>query len=477
MISSNLLKTRRDLIVLSHANPEDNEFARWLALRLMTEGYPVWIDLINLKGGEDVWKTIEKTIRERAVKFLYVLSRTSNQQKEGVLQELSVAKAVARGEKLQDFIIPLHIDDLPFSEINIEINRQNAIPFEKGWSRGLKQLLEVLERERVAKHQDYTPSTATSWWREQFSAEKGVISEPEEYLSSWYLIKTLPQKIYFHLLHKTNLAKDSNTNISATPSFPFYSYKEGVLSFAPKEDFEGVVIDGRRIVDTVKYPVDQFLAGKFSFDHKIARNVVINLLEQAWLKMVEQRNLPIHEMANDFWCFHFTKDQVEKDKIKFMGVNGKMTYRSIVGYRKFRGSGRIRIWHFGISAKALAYPVFAFNIKPHVLFSDDGLQIWTDADKLHKARMNQCKNWWNDDWRDRILATVQWLTDGNGSIVLPISSEASVTISQAPLNFVSPVSYLDPKSLTAAEVEESLTEKDIDEVDESEESDEGEEDD
>lgn len=91
--------------------------------------------------------------------------------------------------------------------------------------------------------------------------------------------------------------------------------------------------------------------------------------------------------------------------------------------------------------------------------------------------MNQCKNWWNDDWRDRILATVQWLTDGNGSIVLPISSEASVTISQAPLNFVSPVSYLDPKSLTAAEVEESLTEKDIDEVDESEESDEGEEDD
>ena len=35
----------RDMVFLSHANPEDNEFTLWLALRLAAEGFPVWCDL------------------------------------------------------------------------------------------------------------------------------------------------------------------------------------------------------------------------------------------------------------------------------------------------------------------------------------------------------------------------------------------------------------------------------------------------
>ena len=39
------LTNQRDTLLLSHANPEDNEFTLWLALQLANEGYRVWCDL------------------------------------------------------------------------------------------------------------------------------------------------------------------------------------------------------------------------------------------------------------------------------------------------------------------------------------------------------------------------------------------------------------------------------------------------
>ena len=85
----------RDMIFISHANPEDNVFTRWLALQLGRCGYPVWCDLTQLLGGEAFWTDIEKALRERTVKFIYVLSHTSN-SKDGPLNELQVASNVAR---------------------------------------------------------------------------------------------------------------------------------------------------------------------------------------------------------------------------------------------------------------------------------------------------------------------------------------------------------------------------------------------
>ena len=63
----------RDTLLLSHANPEDNEFTLWLALQLANEGYRVWCDLTKLLGGEVFWDNIEDAIKIRAAKVLYVL--------------------------------------------------------------------------------------------------------------------------------------------------------------------------------------------------------------------------------------------------------------------------------------------------------------------------------------------------------------------------------------------------------------------
>jgi hypothetical protein len=438
----------RDKIFISHANPEDNEFSRWLTLRLISEGYPVWCDLVKLKGGEDFWRDIEQAIRTRTIKFLYVLSRVSN-VKEGPLQELSVAKAVASKEKLHDFIIPVHIDDLAYNEMNIEIKRLNAVSFEKAWAKGLEQLLRELEEEAVPKSSLSTPNAASSWWREQFSSEKGILNEPEDYLSSWFAIHMLPENIYFHLLMPRQSSVHGEDVVDVVPAFPVSSFGSGVFSFANRDDFQDSLGKGLLIPDSHQFLTRDLLQGKHSrafVNVRQARNAVTHLLELGWQTLVQTRGLAIHPMANERWCFYFVKDQVEKDKLEFTGVNGKPAHRFIMGYRTVGapGSTKRRHWHFGLSARPFVYPTLAYGIRPQVLFSDDGKQIWESVDRLHRARMTQTSNWWNDDWRDRILATMDWLSDGKDEITIPLGSDANVSVSKRPVIFGSDVSFIEP---------------------------------
>ena len=148
----------RNTLLLSHANPEDNEFTLWLALQLANEGYRVWCDLTKLLGGEVFWDNIEEVIKTSAAKVLYVLSRTSN-AKDGPLKELHFAQGIAKKDKLIDFVIPLHIDDLPHGDIMIEITRLNTVAFAKSWGVGLAKLLEKLEERQSPQISEIQPDS------------------------------------------------------------------------------------------------------------------------------------------------------------------------------------------------------------------------------------------------------------------------------------------------------------------------------
>ena len=224
---------QRDTLLLSHANPEDNEFTLWLALQLANEGYRVWCDLTKLLGGEVFWDNIEEVIKTRAVKVLYVLSRTSN-AKDGPRKELHFALGVAKREKLKDFVIPLHIDDLPHGDITIEITRINTVPCAKSWGAGLAKLLEKLEEDSVPKDPKFNRTAVNDWWRTQFSAEQGLRKEPEEYLSNWFPI-TLPKHIYFHSLSRKTIGV-----LEVAPALPYPAVQDGMflITFAEAADFE-----------------------------------------------------------------------------------------------------------------------------------------------------------------------------------------------------------------------------------------------
>lgn len=138
----------RDTIFISHATPADNDFFIWVASRLEMLGYKVWIDKEGLLGGERFWATIQKAL-DRSIKVLLVYSKnivtTDGILRQGIEDELEYAKSIAVQNRLQDFIIPLHIDNSNYN-LAIGLPNINHIPFNSSWAEGLKQLLKKLEK-------------------------------------------------------------------------------------------------------------------------------------------------------------------------------------------------------------------------------------------------------------------------------------------------------------------------------------------
>lgn len=433
------------MLFISHANPEDNEFSRWLALQLANEGYPVWCDLTKLLGGEDFWADIEQAIRNKTQKFIYILSRSSN-HKPGPLQELQVALGVARQAGLADFVIPLLIDDLPHIEINIQLTRLNAIPFNRGWINGLRALLEKLQKDKVAKDPRFTPNAVAAWWESQASVACEVIQEPEDYLSNWFSIRNLPQTIYFHLIapydpRLLNLAR-----------FPYPARRHGVaiISFADAESLESATSDypisASHLVSTI-----DFLAGKGApviLKSQDAHNILSDLLRKSWENYVDAKGLLKYHLANRSIAAFFRDGFVQNNRVAVPRAGAGP--RNVVGFstRKDRsGNGVSRTyWHFALECRPTIIPNLAFAAIPHVLFSDDGRSIWTSKPRLHRSRRSECKDWWNPEWRDRSMGVMKWLAGGEDYIRLSLGSEGDIEVDPNAIHFTSPVSYHEPKS-------------------------------
>lgn len=426
------------MVFISHANPEENEFARWLTLQLANEGYPVWCDVTKLLGGENFWENIQDAIANRTAKFIFALTRASN-EKEGTLDELSCALNIERQLGAERFVVTLKLDDLPYEDVYIKIQRRNHIDFRQSWASGLAQLLKKMADDRVPRRPNFNPQAVCTWWRSrsEFSAEQGLVRERDEHLSNWFPICGTPDLLYRHMVTRAGIGK---IEFEAT-TFAWPAVKDtelSFLSFAKAEDFEGGLPPHLSIEHTSEVAVRNVLERTAPLGYP-AR--LTQLLRMAWERAMEGTKLRVYEHSDRAKCFYFIRGIVENDRLFFMDFDGKRRYRDVIGHST--RMEHIRYWHYGINAKPALYPKPHYVVKGHVLFSNDAITLWMSKDKLAKARRSQCRNWWNDEWRDRLLAVMTYLADEQGVFSIPVASDRALTISRLPEVFGSPVSYID----------------------------------
>src|SRR3984893_15376189 len=222
----------RRIIFISHSNPEDNDFTTWLAARLALAGYEVWSDITKLIGGEVFWKDIEEAIRHHSIKFLSVLS-ASAPKKRGFMKELSVADAIEGSGTLGDFIIPLRIDDIAFSDIPIQIHNKNVIDFTAGWHLGLARILKKFEQDTVPKSTTDLTSSLSEWAKGHLDLERGVRSEDQTLMSNWLSIESVPSTVRISSFTLTPL------NIEPLQAqWPARLVGSRIISFARSLDFD-----------------------------------------------------------------------------------------------------------------------------------------------------------------------------------------------------------------------------------------------
>jgi len=447
------------MVFISHANPEQNEFARWLTLQLANEGYPVWCDVTRLLGGEKFWENIQDAIAKRTSKFVFVLTHASN-TKAGTLDELNCAIGVEK-KREGDFIVTLKLDDLPFEDVYINIQRRNHIDFQNSWASGLAQLLKRLKEDQIPTSDSFNPKAVCTWWRSQleFDAEQGVFQEVDEHLSNWFEVGGLPAVVYRHLVTRNGIGKiDFDTRAFRWPAVNDTALS--FFSFGKAADFATSLPAELYVEDTSEVTVQSIL------DRRAPKGYpahLTELLRQGWERAIERTRLRMYELSNRTKCFYFVRGLVENDRLFFERADGKRAYRDVIGHST--RMGRTRYWHYGISAKPALHPTPHYVVRGHVLFSNDALTLWKSKDKAARARRSQCKSWWNDEWRDRLLAVMAHVADEQGAIWLPMSPQLSLAIPRLPQAFESPVSYVDPDDIVKEDHDDYSLEEEEDDAD------------
>jgi hypothetical protein len=452
---------RDNLVFVCHSSPGDDEFAKWLSFQLINAGYSVWCDLLHLKPGTDYEKTTKDLIENKTGKFLYLISKDSNNDQRS-LDQLQIAYDKMKSSGLGDFVIPLELD-VNHADIFF-VKKITPLSFSESWAKGLALLLDSLSSAGDLLKKTDGPSESNQIWRSLFDPEQGVFVSTDEYISNWFQIKEFPYTIKFHKLRK--IGGIGSIQVPPILPFPALSHNIYLVSFADASDFNGS-LGAIEITETTEIPTIDFLEG--NYDHRLvmpnhARKFLVQLINKGWEGFISKSGLLSHQMANGKNCYYYHK-AIGDAMVSFDGVNHKRSRRSLWGYKTVLGLGGIKTkkyWHYGISAKAISSPNFALVIKAHVLFSDDAIHIWDSKTRLQSARRSWCNNWWNPHWRDRLLAIVTYLSKDQPTFEVSVGGSSPIVVHSQPMMFTSPMSYMGPKDQMPIDDEEESEVPDLD---------------
>lgn len=459
----------RDTLFISHATPEDNEFAIWIGSRLEMLGYKVWIDKDRLLGGEPFWRTIDGVIRNDAVKVLLIYSNniclSPGILKDGIDKEFSLAETIAKSEVLSDFIIPLNIDkDVPYNSF-IGSNRLNQIPFFGNWAEGLKQLLKKLIKDDVPKLKEIQESTFSEWYENEYISNCSIIPKKELYYSSWWQIAKMPSHFYMFIFSNAEQAKavrNANTLLPVSLLSNTLSAFEKDISFSvTREDEEIEVLPEAIYTYSLNEILNGFLSESFP-QHKDVENhfkwflkgVISNLFwNKGMRKQAQSNNRVVHFLPG------YSNLKPVSFKYPFSKSDKKDKRKSIVG--KFEDIGK---WHYAISCQTSLFPIVGFSLKSHLIFTSDGFKSLQDEKKVHGYRRKKGRRFFNDEWRDMQLAFIQGLRDNDNEIKIKVSNEGDfLKMRNWPEMFWSDVGYRDPNSPMGVEKIEDFFEEPLNE--------------
>ncbi len=398
----------RNVIFISHANPEQNSFTIWLGAKLAAAGYEVWADVLRLRGGQDWQRRLEDAIRNQACKVLLVANEVSV-AKQGVRNEIQIASDTAKKLDDTEFVIPLRLGpfDAPFL-----IAQAQYIDFERAWASGLTELCQVLQETYQVPRQ---AGNTDAWLGLQLMHGRQLTTKSENLISTWLSSRRLPSRLYFY------------PNRGTIPeSYPAVQYRDGVLTFAKQTATDE---RSRRTSDLVKsgWPALELTV-------EDARRRFADLSNQALAEVFKAKGLGSYEMGTRQNAWWVTK----------AGPQGRLSFKwpGFAGSRQIQGISvkrNIR-WHFGVTSSFRSVPMPHFRLKSRLVFTQDGAAPLDSAARAHRLRRSFAKGWRNARWRDMLLSFLYWLGDGTTVLNVPVAQDDAIVLSLPPIVFSCPVS-------------------------------------
>lgn len=430
----------RDAIFISHATPEDNEFVRWLGTKLELAGYKVWHDLERLKGGDYFWDKIESAIRKDSFRFIAVVSKVAI-DKQGVKDEWAVAGTVERG--LPGFIIPVRIDDIPFSDVPIALHRKNLIDFTSGWHKGLAALTDTLEDAQATKVSSFDAVSVRHWLPDPKPGAVVRTDVRETLDSTWLPILSLPPAIETARI----LGKDREIKVTdENRKLPWFEHEDRIVGFAKGADLvslmaKSVMLKASSAVETTTFVKEGSTLGDKNIPWWEARKRVGNLVRQAWELTMEARGFASVYQSGGKRVFYATP-QLTGGRGRFVAYedfDGSRRRKALTGKSEKRGA----CWAYGVGMVTSFDEPWHVELRHAVIFTDEDGKPIEDALKAHRLRRGFCKSWWNEQWRTLLRAFLWLASHGKPELLLPVGSGRSIALGATPIQFEAPCGLSD----------------------------------
>jgi hypothetical protein len=425
----------RRTVFISKATPENDEFVLWIAPKLEAAGYTVFADILGLKPGDRWRKEVTQTLQNSAVKMLLCCTDVSL-AKEGVHEEIGIAKDVSRELNDSRFIVPLRIE--PFKKL-FGIGELQYINFVGKWANGLRDLLTFLEEEGVPQNKNIKINP--NW--EAYKKRQAIKIEPigEVLTSNWVSINKLPETINYYqpsgAINLDHMARECKTSI-----FPSEIYQRGFFSFMSLDEVQENFQEIGKFHLHSKHNLIQFIengAESPKIHANEAKNFTISIFRQAWIMFCQERELTKYAYANQLG-FHVNKTQVSIGKRVSWG-NKDNPRNSML-----RNISKGKVWEYGVSVTPSLWPFPHFKLKSRVLFSSlsnkEVGSVFDEASKQHQFRRNVCSGWRNKAWHGRLMAFLKIISASEDFINIPVSKNESIQLDSNPITYLSSVSTL-----------------------------------
>src|SRR5215831_11515449 len=251
-------------------------------------------------------------------------------------------------------------------------------------------------------------------------------------LTNWFPI-TPPERIRYYQFAGM---QDQMKAWTADCRYPHVPMGRLVGSFLDPAAFAMASSFGQHTPTAYDIAFEDFIRGADRgpyLDQLPATNDVANLLRQHFAEVARNHGLRPVEFANKDVGWFFPDDLLPNRRVRFTTADGRRIDRVLSG--KFKS---LR-WHVCITAKPRIWPKLVYRIHANVVLSKDG-RTPLPGDKTHERRRRLTRSWWNDVWRDRLLAAAHVLSDGEAVVSITAGNQ-KFGFTAWPLSVECPVSY------------------------------------
>lgn len=419
--SPDLSVNSRDHLFISYA-PEEKALAEWLTQKLTAEGYKVWCESFKLLGGENYPENVDEAIKRHSFRMIALYSRSSLSNAE-VTRQRGIAMSI---DDPADFILPLIVDDVTSKDVDRKTAQLQFIGFQN-WADGLEQLLKKLMQIAAPKQLGNGKTIAA----ESF-LRKNFLSENSEVLITNFLrFKQIPEKV-LHFYTNSNIEGRHVGRLGAEWAFKYI--KPGTfLSFnaPPQEAIEQLQLEK---VDEYEWKKDKTINGI------LTGNLISELLRRSLEVKCFEKGLKYYRDGKRSWIY-FPQGLVQGDRIKYVRPDGKQSRVGVTGKRTYWTPRISDEYHYHLAPsfqiKQNMFDDFSVAVRLRIYITNTQGYMLQPRPSLSR-RKRLCKDWWNDEWLNRILAVCQYLGD-DGLITIGQEEVEQVILAANPVSISAPI--------------------------------------